>query len=88
MLRVGNTVRLVCSKAGTVAGLAPMTRYALPSMRTKLVSRCARPVQCVVSTSFNLSPGDQMLKYGSHTTIGVEGGTSLVPSLRRGTDGV
>jgi hypothetical protein len=54
-----------------------MSRKALPSIRTKLVKRCCLPVQWVVSTSVSLSPGDQMLKYGSQATNGTDGGRNV-----------
>ena len=67
---------LVYNSAGTLAGSLPISRNPLPSIRTRPVSRCGFPVQCTVSASDNLSPGDQMLKYGSHATSGTEGGRS------------
>src|SRR5438552_18721298 len=74
MVRVGSTSRFVCGSAGIFAGSLPITRNPLPSIRTKLVSRCGLPVQWTVSASVSLSAGDQMLKYGSHATSGTAGG--------------
>ena len=76
IVRVGKTSTPVCGSAGTAAGSLPITRNALPSIRTRLVRRCGLPVQCVVSASVSLSPGDQMLKYGSCATSGTAGGRS------------
>ena len=38
--------------------------------------RCSLPVQWTVLPSVSRSAGDQILKYGSHATRGVDGGTS------------
>ena len=61
-----------------------MSRKVFPSMRTRLVSRCGLPVQCVVSRSVNLSACDQMLKYGSTATRGTAGGANFPGTLSRG----
>src|SRR6266536_3439608 len=74
MVRVGKTSSPVCGSAGAEATSVPIKRKGLPSIRTMLVRRCARPVQWVVFTSVNLSACDQMLKYGSQATSGTAGG--------------
>ena len=74
IVRVGWTSSCVCGKTGSLAGSLPISRKTFPSIRTRLVSRCALPVQCIVSASASLSAGDQMLKYGSHATSGTAGG--------------
>jgi hypothetical protein len=51
-----------------------MSRYALPSIRTKLTNGCARRVQWRVTSSVSRSDMDQMLKYGSLVTKGTAGG--------------